>query len=89
MSKFAIGLFTLAVYATSLVAVPMVTPARAAADSSKQMKKHKKIHRSPGSPMPGHPRPTRFRRWTRIPIERLAVAAAIEPELRMLGLARC
>lgn len=48
MSKFAIGLLTLAVYATALVAVPMVTPARAAADSSKQMKKHKKIHRSPG-----------------------------------------
>jgi hypothetical protein len=48
MSKFAIGLLTLAVYATSLVAVPMVTPARAAADGSKQMKKHKKIHRSPG-----------------------------------------
>ena len=48
MSKFAIGLFTLAVYATSLVAVPMVTPAKAAAESSKQIKKHKKIHRSPG-----------------------------------------
>jgi hypothetical protein len=48
MSKFAIGLLTLAVYATSLVAVPMVTPAKAATESSKQMKKHKKIHRSPG-----------------------------------------
>jgi hypothetical protein len=48
MSKFAIGLLTLAVYATSLVAVPVVTPATAAAESSKQIKKHKKIHRSPG-----------------------------------------
>ena len=48
MSKFAIRLLTLAVYATSLVAVPMVTPAGAAAESSKQIKKHKKIHRSPG-----------------------------------------
>ena len=49
MSKFAIGLLTLAVYATALLAVPMVTPATAAADSSKEMKKHnKKIHRSPG-----------------------------------------
>ncbi len=48
MSKCAIGLLTLAVYTTSLAAVPMVTPAKAAAESSKQMKKHKKIHRSPG-----------------------------------------
>lgn len=48
MSKFAIGLLTLAVYATSLVAVRVVTPAKAAAESSKQIKKHKKIHRSPG-----------------------------------------
>jgi hypothetical protein len=48
MSKFAIGLLTLAMYATALVAVPMVTPAKAAADSSKEMKKNKKIHRSPG-----------------------------------------
>ncbi len=48
MSKSAIGLLTLAVYATSLVAVPMVTPAKAAAESSKQIKKHKKIHGNPG-----------------------------------------
>lgn len=50
MSRFAIRLLTLAMYATALVAVPMITPARAAADSSKQMKKHKKEthHRSPG-----------------------------------------
>ena len=49
MSKFAIRLLTLSMYATALVAAPMVTPAKAAADSSKEMKKHKKkIHRSPG-----------------------------------------
>ena len=49
MSKFAIRLLTLTMYATALVAAPMVTPARAAADSSKEIKKHKKkIHRSPG-----------------------------------------
>ena len=56
MSRFAIRLLTLAMYATALVAVPMVTPARAAADSSKQMKKHKqKIHRSPGTANAGSP----------------------------------
>ena len=48
MGKFAIGLLTLAVYATAQAAVPMVTPARAAAESGKQVKKHKNIHRSPG-----------------------------------------
>ena len=47
MSKFAIRLLTLAMYATALVAVPMVAPAMAA-EHSKEMKKHKKIHRSPG-----------------------------------------
>jgi hypothetical protein len=41
MSKFAIRLLTLAMYATALVAVPMVTPAKAAADSSKVVKKKK------------------------------------------------
>ena len=40
MSRFAIRLLTLAMYATALVTVPMVTPAKAAADSSKQMKKN-------------------------------------------------
>lgn len=49
MSRFAIRLLTLAMYATALVAVPMVTPVWAAADSSKHMNKHKKkTHRSPG-----------------------------------------
>jgi hypothetical protein len=49
MRKFAIRLLTLAIYATGLVAAPMATPASAATDSGKEMKKHKKkIHRSPG-----------------------------------------
>jgi hypothetical protein len=43
MRKFAIRLLTLAIYATALVAVPMVTPAKAAAESSKHVKK-KRIH---------------------------------------------
>ena len=46
MSKFAIRLLTLAIYATALVAVPTVTPAKAAADGSQEMKKHKKTHKS-------------------------------------------
>jgi hypothetical protein len=41
MSKFAIRLLTLATYATTLVVVPMVTPAEAS--SSRHIKKHKKI----------------------------------------------
>jgi hypothetical protein len=49
MSKFATGLLTLAMYATALVVVPMVTPAKAETSSSKHIKKHrKKIQRSPG-----------------------------------------
>jgi len=42
MSKFAIRLLTLAMYATALVVVPMVTPAKAEASSSRHLKKHKK-----------------------------------------------
>jgi hypothetical protein len=49
MGKFAIGLLTLAVYATALAVVPMVTPAAAATNGSRQIKKHKqKIRNSPG-----------------------------------------
>jgi hypothetical protein len=45
MSNFAIRLLTLAMYAATLVVVPIVTPAKAATDSSKEMKRHKKkIH---------------------------------------------
>jgi Ni/Co efflux regulator RcnB len=45
MSKFAIRLLTLAMYATALAA-PMVTSSKAAAETSKAVKKSKKIHRS-------------------------------------------
>ena len=38
MSRFAIRLLTLAMYATALVAVPMVTPAKAAADEQQANK---------------------------------------------------
>jgi hypothetical protein len=48
MTKFAIGLLTLAMYAASLVVVPMVTPAKAVTNSSKEIKKKKRISRSPG-----------------------------------------
>ena len=48
MSKFAIRLLTLTLYATALVVVPMVTPAKAATNSSKEIKKKKKMtYRSP------------------------------------------
>jgi hypothetical protein len=47
MRKFAIRLLTLAIYAAALVVVPTVTPAKAAADGSQEMKKpKKKIHKS-------------------------------------------
>jgi hypothetical protein len=49
MSKFAIRLLTLAIYATALVVVPMATPAKAetSSSSSRHIKKHKK-QKSPG-----------------------------------------
>jgi len=52
MSKFAIRLLTLATYATTLVVVPMVTPAEAETSSSRHMKKHKIILSSPGFSYP-------------------------------------
>jgi hypothetical protein len=48
MSKFAIRLLTLAMYATAPVVVPMVTPAKAATNSQKHMKLKKKIQKSSG-----------------------------------------
>jgi hypothetical protein len=42
VSKSAIGLLTLAIYATALVVVPMVTPAEAATNSSGEIGKNKK-----------------------------------------------
>jgi hypothetical protein len=47
MSKFAIRLLTLAVYATTPAVVPMVTTAKAETSSRKHLKKHKK-QKSPG-----------------------------------------
>lgn len=49
MSKFTIRLLMLGMYATALVVVPMVTPAKAATNSSREIKKKKRMtHRSPG-----------------------------------------
>lgn len=60
MRKFAIRLLTLAMYATPLAVVPMVTPVKAATNSSKEVKKKKKItqmspgirNRRPDNPFP-------------------------------------
>jgi hypothetical protein len=46
MNKSVIRLLTLTIYATALVAVPTLTPARAATDGQR-VKKHKKTHHSP------------------------------------------
>jgi hypothetical protein len=54
MRNFAIRFVTLAIYATAVVAVPMVAPARAAAESTQIKKKHKKIN--PGSSNNAAPR---------------------------------
>ena len=42
MSKFAIGLLTLAMYAASLAVIAMITPAQAETSSSGHIQKHKK-----------------------------------------------
>jgi hypothetical protein len=59
MSRFAIRLLTLAVYATALALVPTVTSAKAETSSSKHLKKHQKQKRpgfghrwSAGQPWP-------------------------------------
>jgi hypothetical protein len=44
MNKSVVRLLTLTIYAAALVAVPTITPARAAADGSQHVKKHKKAH---------------------------------------------
>jgi hypothetical protein len=60
MSKIAIRLLTLAIYATPLVVVPMDTPAKAATINSKHLKKHqKKIQRSHGFSDPWSAGPAR------------------------------
>jgi hypothetical protein len=49
MSKSAIRLLIMASYATALVLVPMVTPAKAAPNGSEETEKNKKkIQKSPG-----------------------------------------
>src|SRR6516164_8904120 len=50
MSKFAIRLLSLAMYATSLPVIPMTTPAQAETSSTKHIKKQhrKNFQRSPG-----------------------------------------
>src|ERR1700692_2450777 len=48
MSKLAIRLLTLAMYATALAAAPMVTSSNAAAETSKAVKKKKKIQTGSG-----------------------------------------
>jgi len=51
MSRFAIRLLTLAVYATALALVPTVTSAKAETSRSKHLKKHQKhIRWSAGQP---------------------------------------
>ena len=45
MRKFAIGLFTLAMYAASLPIIAMIAPAKAATSSSGNIQKHKKYWR--------------------------------------------
>jgi hypothetical protein len=48
MSKFAIGLTTLVIYATSLSLHPLITTAQAATSSNKHVKKHRtKLQESP------------------------------------------
>jgi hypothetical protein len=49
MSKSAVGLLTLSLYATALVVVPLVMPAKAETSHSKHFKKHKKrFYQGPG-----------------------------------------
>jgi len=83
MSKFAIRLLTLAMCTTALVVVPMVTPANTATNSSKEIKKKKKMttHRSPGIASDRSPHPTRFLQCMMILIGKLR-GAAIEVRTR-------
>jgi len=46
MSKLAIRLLTLAIFATAAAAIPMVTPAKAATSTGEAKKKHKKMNAS-------------------------------------------
>jgi hypothetical protein len=42
MRKFVIGLLTLVIYTTVMVAIPVISPASAATDGTRHAKKHKK-----------------------------------------------
>ena len=53
MRKSATRLLTLAIYATALVMVPLVTSAKAATNGSEEKKAKKTIQTSPGSSDPG------------------------------------
>lgn len=48
MGKFTIRLLTLTIYATALVMIPIVAPAKASTSSSKHLKHKKKIQMSHG-----------------------------------------
>jgi hypothetical protein len=43
MSRFAIRLLTLTIFATAVAVVPMLTPAKAATSNTESKKKHKKM----------------------------------------------
>jgi hypothetical protein len=60
MIKFAIRLATLAICAAALMAVPVVTSAKAATSSSKAVKKHKRIHINSGTGNSGAARQTPY-----------------------------
>ena len=48
MTKFTIRLLALAIFATPLVAIPVVSPANAVTNDSKHVRKHaKRVHRAP------------------------------------------
>jgi hypothetical protein len=53
MTKFSIRILALAIYATPLVTLPMVTQTNAATEDSKPVKKHaKKVQRAPAAQDP-------------------------------------
>jgi hypothetical protein len=52
MRKFAIRLLTLAVYATTSLAVPLVAPAMAATEGTHAKKRHQKIRPASSSAAP-------------------------------------
>jgi hypothetical protein len=47
MRKLAIRLLTLTIYCAPLIMIPVVSPANAATNGNKHMKKHAKVQRAP------------------------------------------